>query len=318
MPAAPVITNAPQTPYSKAKFYKAMRHRLADMDLPASALGLLIGLHCICDADTGSFVRDDVTMRELLGMSKSTVAWAFKRLLKVGLVSEVGGGLFEISHYSTDRLEGNYFRIGDNLLAALPRIIAHHHPGILLFALQLLDQSRVHGAEIVYGMRTLVYKEKLGSCPARVMKALDLLDGITKWAALPNSSGTGDNLYFYINNVEPDISENTLRFRALHGTVSRETKLTYEFVSQAKLGSYHQMTWRELSRTTRLIIQYGIDQNLTEEVLKRMASRFGALCAQGIKNKAAYLRKALPGLAAYVLDAIRKKLLWDAEYATAS
>jgi len=290
----------PQTPYNQAKFYTAMRHRLEGMELPASALAVLTALHTLCDADTGRFYRDDVTVRKVTQLSKSTVSWGFKRLLAEAVVLEEKGA-YLIAGYEEDRTsEKSYFRLSNTFLAALPKMVQHHNPRILLFSLELLDRGRNHGAELVYSTSTLIHKRRLGSCPSRVNKGLQFLTQCFRYAYVPNSTGTDNNIHFYLVQETNEDTNNQERFRKLHGEVSYTTKKSFQFAQGTK-----QLEWRELARTTRIIIQYGMENRLTDYEVGRLAGLFGAYYARNnVQRPVPYLRKALPDLLGYVRDLV--------------
>ncbi|MCL6633960.1 MAG: hypothetical protein K6T63_15185 [Alicyclobacillus herbarius] len=290
-----------QQPYDRAKFFTAMRWRLRDMQLPASAIALLVALHTVCDADTGTFTRRDlVTVRRITLLPKQTVSWAFRRLLERGLVTVdetvENADTYIITHYEEDRRGPHgYFRLTPNLIRQLPEMVARHNPKIILFALELLDRGRVYGAEMIYSMKKLIRDWRLGSCPSRVMKQLELLAGIALYAKMPNAKGDGENLHFDLVKDE-DYSEEQEKWRSLHGRVSAETKRAFQFASRQRNGR-PAPTWRELARTTRLIIRYGLDNQLTDVEMVRIAGLFGTTCVvQDVRRPVPYLRRALPDL----------------------
>ncbi|MFD1678266.1 hypothetical protein [Alicyclobacillus fodiniaquatilis] len=279
-----------QQPYDNAKFYTAMRHRLHHYDLPASALAVFVGLHMIIhDADTGRFFRDDVTLRKTLNLPKSTVHQAFERLTKTSLIRELEDGEWMITHYEQDRLMAkSYFRLNENFIEILPLLVQHHAPNVLLFGLELLDRGRHYNSEIIYGTKTLIHEWNLGNCRSRVYKALALLSRIALWTIVPNKKETDDNLHFHLNkDYQRDEEQN--QYRALHGRISRETKEAYNFS-----GGTDKLTWYELAKTTRMIIQYGIEHQLEDKEMIRLAGIFGSYCArERVKTRKAYLGKAL-------------------------
>lgn len=310
----------PQQPYDQGKMYTAMRHRLMRYNLPASAFAVMVGLHTVCDANTGAFFRPDIyNMTERLHLPKQTVSYAMRRLIDAGLVvykgktevlrnpeDESEGTIdldcFVIAHFEQDRLDAleqgkthGYFRLNAPLLDQLAEMVSSHNPRIILFALQLLDQSRVHEREMFYGMRrSLIRKWRLGSCPSRVDKALSLLAGIVLWTRSPNATGDDENLSFYLVS-EKTYSEEQDKYRQLHGQVSRETQKAYHFARSGHRFSIN-LSWRELSRTTRLLIRYAIENRVDNKTLLRMAGLWGSTMAQNHVDKRkrlAYLRQAL-------------------------
>jgi len=277
----------PQCVYEDAKFYTAMRHRLLKAHLPASVLAVFVGLHTICDADSGVFIRDDRAMRDLLGLSKSTVCYAFRRLLKTRFIQETSEGEYCITAYADDRMheQASYFRLAPPIFSILGNLVAHHHPALIHFALELMDCRRHANSEIRRSMQTLIHRKKLGSCASRVYKALKLLDGLVRYAITPSANGRDDVLQFWLQTPLQDVEQ--IKFRAWHGQVSRETAKAYRFAK----GPY-VLSWRELSRTTRLLVQYGLEQHLDGAQMARLGSYFGTLCAKHkILRRTAYLRK---------------------------
>ncbi|GMA66185.1 hypothetical protein GCM10025859_66270 [Alicyclobacillus fastidiosus] len=291
------IDTKPQTPYDNPKFYHAMRLRLLnDYDLPCSAIAVLIGLHMICDPDTGVFMRSDTQVRKEIGLAKSTYSIGFSELLGSGLVSEIDEARCVITDFEKDRCFGekskqNYFRITRNFLRILSRLVAHGHKRMMHFALECLDRSRHYNSENVISMSKLVRERRLGTCPKRALQALSLLDGFMDYAVMPNSTNT-DNLVQFWLVKEDQRDEEQIRLRTLHGEVSTEIRESYRFAHGTE-----RLTWRELSRMTRKLIQYGLtyrlydqDQRLDGRIIKRMAGRFGAMCARNnIKKRIPYL-----------------------------
>ncbi|WP_436664508.1 hypothetical protein ACOALA_20865 (plasmid) [Alicyclobacillus acidoterrestris] len=286
-----------QTPYDNPKFYHAMRKRLEnDYDLPTSSIAVLIGLHMVCDLNTGEFIRLDSQVRKLIGLEKSTYSMGFSRLVEVGLVKQLDESMYVITHYEEDRCNGekdkqNYFRITSNFVRILPRIVTHGHKRLMLWALECLDRARVYNHENVISMPKLIKDRKLGTCPKRVYQALSLLEGFMDYSVIPNSAGEDILLQFWPVKQEQR-TEEQIRLRRLHGDVASEIRDSFRFAHGT--GELH---WRELSRMARKIIEYGLnhrlynaDQVLDEGVIKRMASRFGAYCARNqIKKRLAYL-----------------------------
>ncbi|KPV42667.1 hypothetical protein [Alicyclobacillus ferrooxydans] len=279
-----------QTPYLYAKFYTAMRHRLAEMNLSASVVTAFIGVHLICDANTGDFVLDYSALRDALHLPKSTVYVAVQELLKTPLVTHVYEDHYRITDYEADRTApgASYFNLTPRFIALLSLLVAHHLPAMILFCLEIMDVSRHRNSEILRKMRTLMYKKHLGSAPSRVRKNLALLDGFIEWGELPNASGTDVLLQFWLVKDDSRTIEQEA-FRALHGAVSRETLEGYAAARGADTP-----TWRELSKSTRRLIAYGIDMKLHPETILRIASMFGAICAaRHVKWRGAYLTKLL-------------------------
>ncbi|MCF8568406.1 hypothetical protein LLE49_27185 [Alicyclobacillus tolerans] len=266
-----------------------MRHRLEGLPLPASVLALFVGVHMLCDPDTGRFFRDDAALRNILDMPKSTVHAAFSQLVQTPLVTELAHGEYIITDYETDRIESrSYFRLTPAFISSLSAMVSHHQPNVLLFALELLDCQRNFDAEIRRKMKTLVHDRQLGSCPSRVYSSLKLLNGMTRWSVTPNAMGTDVVLQFWplkddMRSLEQD------QFRALHGEVTRSTIEGYRAARGTDV-----LTWRELSRTTRKLIEYGVELNLHFPVIARLGSLFGAICAQyKVTRRMPYLRRLL-------------------------
>ncbi|QSO50117.1 hypothetical protein [Alicyclobacillus mengziensis] len=279
-----------QNPYLYAKFYTAMRHRLAEIILPASVLAVFIGVHLICDANTGEFVLDYSALRDALHLPKSTVYVAVQELLKTPFVTHVHEDYYRITDYEADRTApgASYFKLTPRFIDSLAGMVAHHLPAMILFSLELLDVHRHHDKETLRKMQTLIYKKRLGSAPSRVRYNLRLLDGFVRWADYPNSSGTDTLLQFFVLDDDTQTIEQE-EFRALHGAVNRETLSAYQ-----NAGGSDALSWRELSRSTRPLIAYGISLRLHSETVIRLGSLFGAICAERkVKRRAAYLRRLL-------------------------
>lgn len=278
-----------QNAYYQAKFYTRMRHRLEELPLPASVLAVFIGVHMLCDADTGHFYRDDVSLRQVLDMPKSTVHAAFSQLVQTPLVTELGNGEYVITDYENDRTtSGSYFRLTPAFVDSLSSIVSHHQPKLLLFALELLDCQRNYDAEIRRKMKTLIYDRQLGSCPSRVYSSLELLSGMTRWAVTPNAAGTDQLVQFWpLRDEMRSLEQN--QFRSLHGEVTRSTIEGYRAARGTDV-----LTWRELSKTTRKIIEYGVELHLQLPVIARLGSLFGAICAEHhVIRRLPYLRRLL-------------------------
>ncbi|GMA65624.1 hypothetical protein NZD89_27875 (plasmid) [Alicyclobacillus fastidiosus] len=287
-----------QNPYDNPKFYHAMRVRLeSEYDLPTSSIAVMIGLHSICDLNTGEFNRSDSVVRELIGLeNKSTYSIGFTRLLEVGLVKQIDDVKYVITHYEQDRCNGekdkqNYFRITSNFVRILPRVVKHGHKRLMFWALECLDRSRIYNSENVIGMQKLIKDRKLGTCPKRVYQALELMEGFMAYSVIPNSAGDDVLLQFWPVKQE-ERTEEQVRLRRIHGEVATEIRDSFNFAH-----GVGQLNWRELSRMARKIIEYGLnhklynaDKQLDAAVVKRMAGRFGAYCARNkIKKRLAYL-----------------------------
>ncbi|MFD1673509.1 hypothetical protein [Alicyclobacillus fodiniaquatilis] len=275
--------------YSNAKFYTEIRQKLLRMNLEASVIAVFTGYHTLCDPDTGVFSRDDVKIREITGLPRSTVHWATNRLFKSELIAHRVDGTHEIAGYEVHRKldKPSYFRLTSKFFELLPTVVHHKNSGLLLFALEILDCSRHYNYEIVRNVETLVNEKRIGSTRLRALKALELLRGFADWSIFPNKRDTDDLVQFWPVKDERDESQDKLR--ATHGKVTRETRKGYLFA-----GGENPPDWRELSRSTRKIIQHGIDLKLPEDVIIRMGGLFGSLCARNkIEKRLPYLRKIL-------------------------
>lgn len=290
-----------QHPYDNPKFYTAMRHRLHHYNLPASVLTYFIALHTILyDADKGRFYRDDVAIRRITGLPKSTAHQAFVYLTTTSLIRPLEDGSWEITHYEQDRtMAKSYFRLSPPLLKTLSTLVSHHAPMGILFALELVDRSRHFNADVKYGMSTLIREWKLGSCPSRVYKMLELLSTLSLWTLVPNQKETEDNVHFHLVKVQRDKEQEKLR--ALHGSTSRNIKESYRFA-----GGTDTITWYELSKLTRRIIQHGIDHKLPDRDMLRLGSLYGAYCARN------HIRRRVPYLSIALKKGLADKLNWMA------